>query len=70
MTSTQNVGMPTALSNCVDVALLMVIAWLINFVKWNYVYYLNFLKGRCDTEFISLLVVLAARTQSAQIPSS
>jgi NADH-ubiquinone oxidoreductase chain 5 len=63
--------MLTVLSNRVeDVALLIVIAWILNFGSWNYVYYLDFLKGSIEIDLISLLVVLAAMTKSAQIPFS
>lgn len=64
-------GMLTALSNRVgDVALLMSIAWIFNFGSWNYVYYLFFMRGRVEINFISFLVVLAAITRRAQIPFS
>nr|URX52696.1 NADH dehydrogenase subunit 5 [Glyptotermes sp. 1 AB-2022a] len=66
-----NAGMLTVLSNRIgDVALLMVIAWMINFGSWNYVYYLDFLAGSFEMDLISLFVVLAAMTKSAQIPFS
>nr|UXD79084.1 NADH dehydrogenase subunit 5 [Stolotermes victoriensis] len=69
--SSYNAGMLTALSNRVgDVALLMVIAWMINFGSWNYIYYLDFLSGSFEMDLISFLVVLAAMTSSAQIPFS
>nr|YP_006503942.1 NADH dehydrogenase subunit 5 [Neotermes insularis]AFM92442.1 NADH dehydrogenase subunit 5 [Neotermes insularis] len=64
-------GMLTILSNRIgDVALLMVIAWMVNFGSWNYIYYLDCLSGSFEMNFISLLVVLAAMTSSAQIPFS
>jgi NADH-ubiquinone oxidoreductase chain 5 len=68
-----NAGMLTALSNRIgDVALLIVwiIAWIINFGGWNYIFYLDFLNDRFEMGLISLLVVLAAMTRSAQIPFS
>nr|URX53506.1 NADH dehydrogenase subunit 5 [Longicaputermes sinaicus] len=66
-----NAGMLTVLSNRVgDVALLMVIAWMVNFGSWNYIYYLDFLSGSLEMGLISGLVVLAAMTSSAQIPFS
>nr|UQJ75216.1 NADH dehydrogenase subunit 5 [Allotermes cf. paradoxus] len=69
--SSYNAGMLTVLSNRIgDVALLMVIAWMVNFGSWSYIYYLDFLKGSFEMELISLLVVLAAMTSSAQIPFS
>ena len=49
-------GMLTVLSNCIgDVALLMVIAWIINFGSWSFVYYLEFLSGSVEIELISFL---------------
>nr|WNH36469.1 NADH dehydrogenase subunit 5 [Nasutitermes nigritus] len=64
-------GMLTVLSNRIgDVALLMVIAWMINFGSWSFIYYLEFLSGSFEMELISFLVVLAAMTKSAQIPFS
>lgn len=66
-----NAGMLTVLSNRVgDVALLIVIAWIINFGSWNYIYYLDFLRGSFEMVLISLLVALAAITKSAQLPFS
>jgi NADH-ubiquinone oxidoreductase chain 5 len=66
-----NAGILTVLSNRVgDVALLIVIAWIINFGSWNYIYYLDILKESFEMDLISLLVVLAAMTRSAQIPFS
>nr|AML25671.1 NADH dehydrogenase subunit 5 [Histeridae sp. BMNH 1274739] len=63
-----NAGMITALSNRIgDVALLMAIAWMMNYGSWNYLFYM------WENDFmpvISLLVVLAAMTKSAQIPFS
>nr|QAX91227.1 NADH dehydrogenase subunit 5 [Parrhinotermes microdentiformis] len=69
--SSYNAGMLTILSNRVgDVALLMVIAWMINFGGWNFIYYLDFLSGSFEMDLISLLAILAAMTKSAQIPFS
>nr|QXX99465.1 NADH dehydrogenase subunit 5 [Tribolium castaneum] len=66
-----NAGMLTALSNRIgDVALLMAIAWMVNYGSWNYVFYLFQLKGDFYMNVISYLVVLAALTKSAQIPFS
>nr|WNL54050.1 NADH dehydrogenase subunit 5 [Microcerotermes subtilis] len=69
--SSYGAGMLTVLSNRIgDVALLMVIAWMINFGSWNFIYYLEILSGSVEMELISFLVVLAAMTSSAQIPFS
>nr|USN90221.1 NADH dehydrogenase subunit 5 [Mantis religiosa] len=66
-----NAGMLTALSNRVgDVALLMAIAWMLNFGSWNYIYYLDCMMNEIELCIISLLVVLAGMTKSAQIPFS
>nr|AVN68252.1 NADH dehydrogenase subunit 5 [Rhabdoblatta sp. RHA] len=66
-----NAGMLTALSNRIgDVALLMVIAWMLNFGSWNYIYYLECMKNSMEMEMITVMVVLAAMTKSAQIPFS
>nr|YP_010175361.1 NADH dehydrogenase subunit 5 [Cincticostella fusca]QSL98503.1 NADH dehydrogenase subunit 5 [Cincticostella fusca] len=66
-----NAGMLTALSNRVgDVALLMAIAWMLNFGGYNYIYYLEIMKSTPEMEIIGWLVVLAAMTKSAQIPFS
>nr|YP_010620922.1 NADH dehydrogenase subunit 5 [Archiblatta hoeveni]WAX39253.1 NADH dehydrogenase subunit 5 [Archiblatta hoeveni] len=70
-TKSYNAGMLTALSNRVgDVCLLMAIAWMLNFGSWNFIFYLELLKGSFEMEIISFLVVLASMTKSAQIPFS
>nr|AOY39429.1 NADH dehydrogenase subunit 5 [Disteniidae sp. BMNH 899837] len=64
-------GMLTALSNRVgDVALLMSIAWMVNYGSWSFMYYLSFVRNDMYMYMISVLVVLAAFTKSAQIPFS
>nr|YP_009351034.1 NADH dehydrogenase subunit 5 [Planicapritermes planiceps]AQP28422.1 NADH dehydrogenase subunit 5 [Planicapritermes planiceps] len=69
--SSYGAGMLTVLSNRIgDVALLMVIVWMINFGSWSFIYYLEFLSGSFEMELISFLVVLAAMTKSAQVPFS
>nr|YP_010868512.1 NADH dehydrogenase subunit 5 [Apatetica glabra]WGU20045.1 NADH dehydrogenase subunit 5 [Apatetica glabra] len=66
-----NAGMLTALSNRIgDVALLMSIAWMLNYGSWNYIYYIEFMKNDFSMTLISYLIVLAAMTKSAQIPFS
>nr|AVE15682.1 NADH dehydrogenase subunit 5 [Hierodula chinensis] len=66
-----NAGMLTALSNRVgDVALLMAIAWMVNFGGWNYIYYLDCMTNNYEMCLISFLIVLAGMTKSAQIPFS
>nr|UXD79071.1 NADH dehydrogenase subunit 5 [Prorhinotermes inopinatus] len=69
--SSYGAGMLTVLSNRIgDVALLLVIAWMINFGSWNFIYYLEFFSLSVEMQLISFLVVLAAMTKSAQIPFS
>ena len=46
----------------------MVIAWIINFGSWSFIYYLEFLSASVELELISFLVVLASVTKSAQVP--
>nr|ALO77357.1 NADH deshydrogenase subunit 5 [Anthaxia sp. ANT01] len=66
-----NAGMLTALSNRVgDVAILMTIAWMLNYGSWNFLFYLQFMKTDFSMQLISILIVLAAMTKSAQIPFS
>lgn len=66
-----NAGILTALSNRIgDVALLLAIAWIINYGSWNYVFYLEIMKIDFEIILIGALVVLAAITKRAQIPFS
>nr|QWQ55632.1 NADH dehydrogenase subunit 5 [Ocellarnaca sp.] len=66
-----NAGMLTALSNRIgDVALLMAIAWMLNFGSWNYIYYLELSELNYELKIVGGLVLLAAMTKSAQIPFS
>nr|QWB85788.1 NADH dehydrogenase subunit 5 [Philus antennatus] len=66
-----NAGMLTALSNRVgDAALLMSIAWMLNYGSWNYIFYLDYMKNDVIMELLTYLVALAAVTKSAQIPFS
>ncbi|ABY51630.1 NADH dehydrogenase subunit 5 (mitochondrion) [Aedes aegypti] len=66
-----NAGMLTALSNRIgDVALLLAIAWMLNYGSWNYIFYLDMMKNNFEMMVIGGLVMLAAMTKSAQIPFS
>nr|AWV85012.1 NADH dehydrogenase subunit 5 [Anopheles funestus] len=66
-----NAGMLTALSNRIgDVALLLAIAWMLNYGSWNYIFYLDMMKNNFEMMMIGALVMLAAMTKSAQIPFS
>nr|QXI88776.1 NADH dehydrogenase subunit 5 [Ampittia virgata] len=66
-----NAGMLTALSNRIgDVFILMVVSWMLNYGSWNYIYYLNFMNNDFEMMMISLMLIIAAMTKSAQIPFS
>nr|YP_009995409.1 NADH dehydrogenase subunit 5 [Ochthebius lividipennis]QNP09825.1 NADH dehydrogenase subunit 5 [Ochthebius lividipennis] len=66
-----NAGMLTALTNRLgDVALLIAISWMMNYGSWNFIYYLNFMKHDYVMMLVTMLVVFAAFTKSAQIPFS
>nr|ADW83168.1 NADH dehydrogenase subunit 5 [Nannochorista philpotti] len=66
-----NAGMLTALSNRIgDVALLLAIAWMLNYGSWSYIFYLEMMKCNQEMMIIGALVMLAAMTKSAQIPFS
>nr|YP_010701132.1 NADH dehydrogenase subunit 5 [Acosmeryx shervillii]WCI21378.1 NADH dehydrogenase subunit 5 [Acosmeryx shervillii] len=66
-----NAGMLTVLSNRIgDVMILMVISWMLNYGSWNYIFYLNFMVNDFVMEFISIMIIMAAMTKSAQIPFS
>nr|UZZ43877.1 NADH dehydrogenase subunit 5 [Dipseudopsis sp. XG-2021] len=66
-----NSGMITILFNRVgDVALLMSIAWMMNYGSWNYFYYLDVLVVDSYLEVVMMMVMVASLTKSAQIPFS
>nr|YP_010536436.1 NADH dehydrogenase subunit 5 [Chaetocnema confinis]UYC28914.1 NADH dehydrogenase subunit 5 [Chaetocnema confinis] len=66
-----NAGMLTALSNRIgDVALLMGIAWMLNYGSWSFMFYLELMKEDFIMKLICLLVLIASLTKSAQIPFS
>nr|YP_010726186.1 NADH dehydrogenase subunit 5 [Erasmia pulchella]WDY84167.1 NADH dehydrogenase subunit 5 [Erasmia pulchella] len=66
-----NAGMLTALSNRIgDVFILMVIAWMLNYGSWNYIFYLEFMSFDYSMTMIGVMIILAAMTKSAQIPFS
>ena len=66
-----NAGILTALSNRLgDVAFLISIAWIINFGRWNFVFYIEIIKYDYSIKIIGLLIIFAAITKSAQIPFS
>nr|AUJ22110.1 NADH dehydrogenase subunit 5 [Tettigades undata]AWV84219.1 NADH dehydrogenase subunit 5 [Tettigades undata]AWV84232.1 NADH dehydrogenase subunit 5 [Tettigades undata]AWV84245.1 NADH dehydrogenase subunit 5 [Tettigades undata]AWV84258.1 NADH dehydrogenase subunit 5 [Tettigades undata] len=62
-----NAGMLTALMNRVgDVAILMSIAWMMNFGSWNFCSFID----KMDMNYMTTLIILASFTKSAQIPFS
>nr|YP_009239737.1 NADH dehydrogenase subunit 5 [Chilo sacchariphagus]AMM06338.1 NADH dehydrogenase subunit 5 [Chilo sacchariphagus] len=66
-----NAGMLTALSNRIgDVLILMVISWMVNYGSWNYIFYLEIVKSDFYMFMVSMLIIMAAMTKSAQIPFS
>ena len=66
-----NAGILTALSNRIgDVALLIAIAWILNFGRWNYIFYVEVINKEFEILIIGGIVVLAAITKRAQIPFS
>nr|YP_009728179.1 NADH dehydrogenase subunit 5 [Euproctis seitzi]QIA46626.1 NADH dehydrogenase subunit 5 [Euproctis seitzi] len=66
-----NAGMLTVLSNRIgDVFILLVISWMLNYGSWNYVFYLDFMKNDFEMNMISIMIIIAAMTKSAQIPFS
>nr|ARH54945.1 NADH dehydrogenase subunit 5 [Coleoptera sp. 3 AH-2016] len=66
-----NAGMLTALSNRVgDAAILISIAWMMDIGSFNYISNLEILKLNKNLFFMSLFIMLAAMTKSAQIPFS
>nr|YP_010564338.1 NADH dehydrogenase subunit 5 [Mythimna turca]UYX62361.1 NADH dehydrogenase subunit 5 [Mythimna turca] len=66
-----NAGMLTALSNRIgDVFILVVIAWMMNYGSWNYIFYLEFMNNDWEMNMIGSLIIMAAMTKSAQIPFS
>lgn len=65
-----NAGMVTILSNRIgDIAILLCIAWLLNFGSWNF-FYSQFIYLDRGVVLITILVVLAAITKRAQMPFS
>nr|WRQ20281.1 NADH dehydrogenase subunit 5 [Lucanus maculifemoratus maculifemoratus] len=66
-----NAGMLTVLTNRLgDVAFLLSIGWMMNFGSWNYVYFIECMKDTLEMELISIMMLFAAMTKSAQIPFS
>nr|YP_010179704.1 NADH dehydrogenase subunit 5 [Cryptotympana atrata]QUV77447.1 NADH dehydrogenase subunit 5 [Cryptotympana atrata] len=65
--SSNNAGMLTALMNRVgDVAILMSIAWMLNFGSWNFFCFID----KMNMEYMVIMIIIAGFTKSAQIPFS
>nr|AWV83764.1 NADH dehydrogenase subunit 5 [Okanagana noveboracensis] len=65
--SSNSAGMLTALMNRIgDVAILMSIAWMLNFGTWNFMSFID----KMNMNSMVMLIVLASFTKSAQIPFS
>nr|AKP94527.1 NADH dehydrogenase subunit 5 [Macracanthopsis nodipes] len=63
-------GMLTVLTNRIgDVAILLAIAWMMNFGSWHYIFYSG-VKFNNWMIYLTLLIILAGFTKSAQIPFS
>lgn len=66
-----NAGMLTALTNRVgDVFLLIRIAWIINYGRWSFIFYIEIIKNDYSIKIIAVLILIAAITKRAQIPFS
>lgn len=66
-----NAGILTALTNRIgDSALIMSIAWILNYGSWNYVFYVSIIKEDLNMKLICCFIILAALTKRAQIPFS
>nr|QFK69107.1 NADH dehydrogenase subunit 5 [Phymatostetha sp. B13] len=63
-----NSGTITFLTNRIgDSAMLMCIAWMMNYGSWHYLFYLDKMSGFF---FVGFMIIMAAFTSSAQIPFS
>lgn len=64
-----NAGILTILSNRVgDAAILLAIAWILNYGGWNFYFYLEYIDKDGLIVLIGVLVILAGITKRAQIP--
>lgn len=64
-------GIITAITNRIgDVMLLISISWILNYGRWNFLFYLDFFKNDFYISIISYIVMIAAITKRAQIPFS
>nr|YP_010531223.1 NADH dehydrogenase subunit 5 [Nesodiprion japonicus]UXW93510.1 NADH dehydrogenase subunit 5 [Nesodiprion japonicus] len=66
-----NAGMLTVLSNRIgDIFLLLSISWMLNFGSWNFYFYTEVLKSNTYMMVITMMILFASFTKSAQIPFS
>nr|DBA07044.1 TPA_asm: NADH dehydrogenase subunit 5 [Neodiprion lecontei] len=66
-----NAGMLTVISNRIgDIFLLLSISWMMNFGGWNFYFYMDVLKYNSFMMVITLMILIASFTKSAQIPFS
>lgn len=66
-----NAGILTILSNRIgDVALLIAIAWILNYGGWNFIFYIDFKYLDLEIKIIIFFILLSALTKRAQIPFS
>lgn len=66
-----NAGILTALTNRIgDAALLIAIAWMLNYGSWNFIFWTFFIKEDYRIKLICCFIILAAITKRAQIPFS
>lgn len=66
-----NAGILTVLMNRIgDAALLISIAWILNYGSWNFIFYISLINEDRIMKVISFFVILAAITKRAQIPFS
>lgn len=67
-----NAGILTILSNRIgDVIILLRISWILNYGRWNYIFYINNLINLdVNVFYIILIIIIAAITKRAQIPFS
>nr|WCZ71275.1 NADH dehydrogenase subunit 5 [Hylobitelus xiaoi] len=66
-----NASMLTALTNRIgDAAILVAIAFLMNFSSWTFSSYLEIMKNEESMMIVSFFIILASMTKSAQIPFS
>nr|YP_026047.1 NADH dehydrogenase subunit 5 [Xibalbanus tulumensis]AAS00888.1 NADH dehydrogenase subunit 5 [Xibalbanus tulumensis] len=67
--SSSSAGMFTAMCNRVgDVFILLAISWMVNYGSWGFLYYTKYMLGFPDFFLVSVFIMIASITSSAQIP--